>query len=77
MSKKQQKELKKVEIFKEYLRDIWQKKLYDKFDQFRAFAYNYYSRKDQKTEYAYILFASIGMIDSSEELTDAMLDSIA
>ena len=66
----------KVEIFKNYFKNLWESKQYDKSHIFYDFVQNYYCRKGQKTEFAYIFFAGIGFIDSIDQLTDAMIDAV-
>lgn len=66
----------KVEIFKNYFKKLWESKQYDKSHMFYNFVENYYRRKGQKTELAYIFYAGIGFIDSINQLTDSMIDAI-
>ncbi len=75
MSKRQRKELNKVEIFKNYFRNLWESKQYNKVHIFRHFVEDYYCRKGQRTEYAYIFYAGLGFIESIDELTDGMIDA--
>lgn len=67
----------KVEIFKNYFKKLWESKQYDKSHMFFDFIKDYYSRKGQKTEIAYIFYAGIGLIESVNQITDEMLDAIA
>lgn len=66
----------KVEIFKNYFKKLWETKEYDKNREFYNFLKNYYGRKGQKTELAYIFYAGIGCINSIGQLTDEMIDAI-
>lgn len=68
--------MKKVEIFKNHFKKLWEAKEYDKNHEFYDFLKNYYSRKGQKTELAYIFYSVIGFIDSIDQLTDTMIDTI-
>lgn len=63
----------KVEIFKDHLASLIKKGDYEKSEQFKQFLYAYFSRKGQKTEYAYCLRLGIVPID---KITDSMLDCI-
>lgn len=66
----------KVEIFKNYFKKLWETKQYNKNHEFYDFLKNYYGRKGQKTELAYIFYSGIGFIDSVDQLTDTMIDAI-
>lgn len=64
----------KVEIFKKHLWQLINNRQFNKAKEFKQFLYNYFLRKGQKTEYVYCLSPSINTI---EQITDKMLDSIA
>lgn len=64
----------KVEIFKKYYWNLMESRQFDKAIAFRKWLYKYFLRKGKKTEYVFILAYDLNSLD---QITDEMLDSIA